>query len=157
MSGMSCSMTSSAQPVSALDAPEQRAERLGLPLGDAGRRLVEQQHRRVVGDAIARSTMRRLPVDSSRHELVAERAEAHQLDEVVDGPRDVAPPARTTPGRSSSAARWSRTSRWRSRPMAMFSATVSDGKMRASWNERPRPSQARRSGATSVMSMPLQQ
>ena len=36
----------------------------------------------------------------------------------------------------------------------MFSATVSDGTRRASWNERPRPSQARLSGPRVVTSSP---
>jgi hypothetical protein len=33
-----------------LDAPDHAAEGLGLPLGDAGRRLVEEQHLRILGE-----------------------------------------------------------------------------------------------------------
>ena len=47
ISGMSCSITSIAAPSSALDAHDQRAERLGFALRDAAGRLVEQQHPRV--------------------------------------------------------------------------------------------------------------
>ena len=43
---------------------------------------------------------------------------------------------------------------WRSRPSAMFSATVREEKIRASWNERPRPNAARLSGDQSVTSWP---
>ena len=57
-------------------------------------------------------------------------------------------------GRPRSPARWSRHSMWRSRPRATFSATVSDGKMRASWKLRPRPSMALRSGPHEVTSTP---
>src|SRR4051794_36712334 len=71
------------------DLPQQRTEGLGLALGDAARRLVEDEHGRVVGDG------HRDVDDAARagrqlaDELVAERAESHQLDEVVDRPRDV--------------------------------------------------------------------
>ena len=50
MSGMSCSMTSRLAPRASRMRDEQRAERLGLALGDARRRLVEQDHRRLVGE-----------------------------------------------------------------------------------------------------------
>src|SRR5437870_3395864 len=42
---------------------------------------------------------------------------------------------------------WSCTGRCRSSPWARFSATVSEGKMRASWKERPSPERAGRAGA----------
>src|SRR5437764_446264 len=46
-------------------------------------------------------------------------------------------------GRARAAEIGSRTSRCRSRATAMFSATVIDGKMRASWKERPMPAHVR--------------
>ena len=47
ISGMSCSMISTAQPSSVGDVAQQRAERFGLALGDAGGGLVEQQELRL--------------------------------------------------------------------------------------------------------------
>ena len=51
------------------DAAEQAGERLRLPLRDAGRRLVEQHHRRRDADLAGGSTIRRLPVESSATNL----------------------------------------------------------------------------------------
>ena len=71
------------------DPPQQRPQRLGLALRDAARRLVEDQHGRLVRDR------HREIHDAPRagrelgDELVPERAEAHQLDQVVDRERDV--------------------------------------------------------------------
>ena len=48
-----------------LDALDQRAERLGLALGDAGGGLVEADHPGATASSAASSTMRRVPVDSS--------------------------------------------------------------------------------------------
>ena len=97
--------------------------------------------------------MRRDPVESSRTNLSrnAPRCMSSTRSATVQA---TSSSMRTTPGRDSSEARWSRTSRCRSRPMARFSATVSDGTSRASWNERPRPRAARRSGECAVMSSP---
>ena len=47
---MSCSITSTEQPVLLAHPEQQRAERLGLLLGDAAGRLVEHEHLRVLGE-----------------------------------------------------------------------------------------------------------
>ena len=71
------------------DAQQQRAERLGLALGDARRRLVEQQHRRAV-----REDAREVddPAASGREladELVAEVGDAEHLEQLLDARVDV--------------------------------------------------------------------
>ena len=73
----------------ALDALEQRAERLGLLLGDARRRLVEQQHVGIVGDRHRQVDDPPRPGRQLGHELVAEGAQVHELDEVVHRPGHV--------------------------------------------------------------------
>ena len=84
MSGRSCSITSTPQPVSLDEAGDDRPERLGLGLRQAGRGLVEQQHLRLgrhdAGDVDRAAGAGRQLAD----ELVGERAEAEQLDEPVD-------------------------------------------------------------------------
>ena len=66
------------------DAQQQRAQRLGLALGDAARRLVEQEHRRAGGRARTRGRRsRRVPVDSSRTNLFGGCVEPEQLDELA--------------------------------------------------------------------------
>ena len=81
------------------DAAQQRRQPLGLGLGNARRRLVEEQHLRFggqharqVGDAP--ETGRQL-----LHELVPVRLEAHQLDEVL-GPAPEATLSPPGPGRA---------------------------------------------------------
>ena len=124
------------------DAQQQRAERLGLALGDAARRLVEQEHGRVGGRATqARSTIRRRAGRQLADELVAERAEAQQLDQLVDPVAD-ASSSESNDGRAGAARRRAgraprRSARGRPRSSP---ATVSAGNSRASWNERPSPS-----------------
>ena len=103
---------------------EQRPERLGLALGDAARRLVEQEHGRLVGEDAREVDDAPAAGRQLADELVAERAEAHELDELVD---PVArPPASesTTAGRCSAAAIGSRTSTLHSSATAIVSATV---------------------------------
>jgi len=73
----------------ALDALEQGSERLGLLLGDAGRRLVEEQHLRVVGDAHREVGHPAGAGGELADELVAEGAQVHQLDQVLHGPGHV--------------------------------------------------------------------
>ena len=88
-SGMSCSMTRIAAPSSLADAQQQRAERLGLALGDAARRLVEQDDRRAVGDDAGEVDDAARAGRQLAHELDAERPEAQQLDQLVDPLRDL--------------------------------------------------------------------
>ena len=68
------------------DAQQQRAERLGLALGDAARRLVEQHDRRAVGDDAGQVDDAAGAGRQLAHELRPEGAEAEQLDELVDPP-----------------------------------------------------------------------
>ena len=72
-----------------LDPAQQRAERLGLPLGDTGRRLVEQQHGRVLGQDAGQLDDAAGAGRQLAEELVAEGAEAQQLDERLDPPGEV--------------------------------------------------------------------
>ena len=69
------------------DAHEQRSERLGLALGDAGRRLVEQHQHGVLGQEAGQ-------LDDAPHagrqlggELVGVVAEPEQPEQLVDPPR----------------------------------------------------------------------
>ena len=71
---------------------EQRPEGLGLLLGDAARRLVEHQHLRLLGEDAREVDDAAGAGGQLAGELLAERAEAHQLDELVDLARR--PPAR---------------------------------------------------------------
>ena len=66
------------------DPQQQRAERLGLLLGDAAGRLVEQQHLRVLGEDAGQVDDAAAAGRQLADELLAEGAEAHQLDELVD-------------------------------------------------------------------------
>ena len=50
-------------------------------------RFVEQEDAGVLGRMHARSTMRRVPVDSSPGELLAEGAQTHEIDQFVDALR----------------------------------------------------------------------
>ena len=128
ISGMSCSMISSAQPVarwmSRSSGPSASVSRWAMPRA----RLVEQQHLRVVRDRHAEVDDAARAGRQLGDELVAERAEAEQLDEVVDGEGDVLLATRAWRGVANSALTWSRTSMCRSSPSAMFSATVSTGR-----------------------------
>ena len=143
-SGMSCSMTTMAQPVRSRTSRSRPVERLGLALGDAAGRLVEQQHAWAPGPAVqARSTMRRVPVDSSP--VGRCRRLPRPISSSSSSTRSATCAART---RTTPAAGGRRPARcaldtWRSRATAIVSATVSDGKSRASWNERPSPRWAR--------------
>ena len=136
------------------DAREHRGQRLGLALGDAARRLVEQDHRRPVRDQAGQVDDAPRAGRQLVHELRAERLEAQQLDQLVD-PR-VAPAcsASKTAGRWRAACSGSRTSTQRSSATAMHCSTVSAGNRRASWNDRPRPRRARPSAARRVTSRP---
>ena len=104
--------------------------------------------------AMARSTMRRVPVESSATNL-SRKAPRFMSSMRSSTVKATSSSDSCTAGRLSNAARWSRVSMWRSRPMATFSATVRVGKMRASWKERPSPMAARRSGPQLVTSLPL--
>ena len=140
ISGMSCSMTRIAQPGSVADVEQQRAERLGLALGDAGRRLVEQQDTSGRAPMMqARSTMRRRAGRQLADELVAEGAEAHQLDELVDllAHRQLRLARR---GQAEQRGRdGPRTSRWRSSATAM---RLGDGERREEAGVLERAAQA---------------
>ncbi len=72
------------------DAQQQRAERLGLALRDARRRLVEQQHRRVVREHAGEVDDAPAAGRELADELVAEVGDAEQLEESFDVPVDVA-------------------------------------------------------------------
>ena len=63
---------------------EQRAEGLGLALGDARRRLVEQDDRWLVGEHARQVDDPAGAGGELADELGAERLDAHELDELVD-------------------------------------------------------------------------
>jgi hypothetical protein len=63
---------------------QERAERLGLALGDADGGLVEQQHLGVVGEDAGQVDDAAAAGGQLAGELVAEGAEVHELDELVD-------------------------------------------------------------------------
>ena len=69
------------------DAQQQRAERLGLALRDARRRLVEQQHRRAVREHAREVDDAPAARRELAHELVAEVGDAEQLEELLDARR----------------------------------------------------------------------
>ena len=153
MSGMSCSITTIAAPVWSRMSSSTGRERLGLALGDPRRRLVEQEHRRLVGE-------------HAREVDDAPRAGGQLADELVRVGLRAASARRArstslstlrsdifTAGESRNAASASGTGTWRSNAVAIVSRTVIDGKSRASWNDRPRPSTARASGVSSVRSV----
>ena len=146
-------MTSRAHPVSAwMRGAAARAPR--SPSGRCPTTARRGAARGIVGDAHGQVDDAAGAGGQLADELVAVRAEVHQLDEVVDRPGHVLLLA-TTSGQVAAARPAGRGSRGeRSRPMAMFSATVSDRDRRASWNERPSPSQARSSGPSAVTSSP---
>jgi hypothetical protein len=73
-SGMSCSMTRIDAPVTAWTRLQQRAERLGLLLGHAAGRLVEDDHRGSDASRPASSTIRRGAGGELAGELLAEGA-----------------------------------------------------------------------------------
>ena len=83
MSGMSCSMIRMLQPVSKRTRSQQRRETFGLRLGDAGRRLVEQQHLRLGGEHAGEVDDATQAGRQLTDELVAVRAELEQLDELL--------------------------------------------------------------------------
>ena len=139
------------------DAQQQRPERLGLALGDAARRLVEQDHRRAVREQAGEVDDAAGAGRQLADELARGRAEPEQLDRArrrapstcalgVERVGQVQGRARS--GRATS----TRTARTRRRSSR---STVSDGKRRASWNERPRPALgAARCGSDGVTSTP---
>ena len=63
---------------------QQRPERFGLALGDAARRLVEQEHGRLMGEDAREVDDAPAARGQLVHELVAERAEPHELDQLLD-------------------------------------------------------------------------
>ena len=93
----------------------------------------------------ARSTTRRVPVDSSRTN--SDRwSPSSSSSTSWSTRRAIARSLSSALGRWKAADRGSPTSTHRSRATAMVSSTVSDGNRRASWNERPRPRRAARRG-----------
>ena len=124
------------------DPQQHRAERLGLPLGDAARGLVEEDHRGPVGDDARQVDDAARAGRQLAEELGAERAEAHQLDELVDALGDLllgVVGVRQVQRRAQRVLRPTK----RSRLTASASSTVMAGNRRASWNDRPRPRWAR--------------
>ena len=147
--GMSCSMTSmrDAEPIA--EPSEQVAERLGLALRDARRRLVEQQHARLERDQACELG------DAAR----AGRELADLLVRYACSPsrrpaRAPAPPCAARPRRARRSRRRTRVGSPRSSASCTVSITVSVGNSAASWNERIRPSSARASGPRRLMSRP---
>ena len=136
---------------------QERAERLGLLLGDAAGRLVEHDHRRVRREQAGQLDDAAGAGRQLAGELLAERVEAHELDEEVDLLVDVGLALLRRPAGRGRRRRCPVLSRWRSRATARVSAVVSAGKSRASWNERPRPRAARWCGGRSVMSSPCEE
>ena len=156
ISGMSCSITIIEQPVASRTrsstGPSASVSRWATPDdGSSSSRTAGRCAR-----THARSTMRRLPGRQFADQLLAERPRPMQLDELVDPRphRELGLVRRREPQRGGEQ---SRSSRWRSSATAIVSATVSDGKRRASWNERPRPRSARRKAAASVTSLAEQE
>ena len=92
------------------DAQQQRAERLGLPLRDARRRLVEQQHARAVREHAREVDDAPAAGRQLADVLVAERAEPEQLDQLLDPRARPSLRSRRPTGRCSAAAIGSRTS-----------------------------------------------
>ena len=138
MSGMSCSITSIAAPSSRRISLDQRTERLGLALRDAGGRLVEAEHPGVEGEQPGQLD----DAAGARGEVgdaaVGVAAEAEEVDELVG----LGAPWPLAGGRhGAGTARW-RAARCgrapRARPRTV-SRTVSSGNSVAAWNVRPRP------------------
>ena len=92
---MSCSMTSRLAPISSRRRSSTGAKRLDLALGDAAGRLVEQDHRRSVGDLAGEVDDATRAGRQLADERVAVRAEVHQLDQLVDALWRCAPRRRT--------------------------------------------------------------
>ena len=88
-SGMSCSITRIDAPGDVLHPLEQRAERLGLLLGDAAGRLVEHDHRGVRREQAGQLHDAADAGGQLAGELLAERVEPHEVDEEVDRLVDV--------------------------------------------------------------------
>ena len=136
------------------DLEEQRGERLGLALRDAGRRLVEQDdawaHADVAGEIDQPAGAGR----QIRHELVAEVAEPRDLDELVGaGCRPVVPRVARWGGAATPAIGSHSASSRSSATQSVWNAVRSPNR-RASWNDRPSPSRARCWGRSRVMSTP---
>ena len=141
-SGMSCSITSRADAEAVADAQEQRSERLGLPLGDPARGLVEEDHGGTVGDDARQVDDAPRAGGELAQELGVERAEPHQLHQLVDALGDLL--LRVEGVREvERGAHGSLVVTNRSRLTASASSTVMAGNSRASWNERPSPRLAR--------------
>ena len=121
MSGMSCSITNSAAPVRSRMSSEQRAERLGLALGDARRRLVEQEHAGLVGHRTRQVDHAAGAGGQLADELVGEGLEVHLLDELVDPAARTSRSAARVAGDDTAAATGSRVRMCRSSATAMFS------------------------------------
>ena len=146
ISGMSCSMTTSVRSSSLFSSASSVTERLGLALGDARRRFVEQQA--ACGCSATRqaiSVMRRVPVDSSWICLVAVAVETHRRRPAPSA--QCAPcvrSARVTPSIDSEEAGRLRLAR---ATACTVSCTVIVGNSAASWNDRIRPRRAACLGA----------
>ena len=90
----------------------------------------------------ASSTMRRVPVDSSPTSF-SRKAPSPIISTSCSAFCATSASESSDAGRRSPAATMSRDCRWRSWATAIVSATVSDGKSRASWKVRPSPAAAR--------------
>ena len=143
----SCSTTSRPRAELVAHVAEQRPEGLGLTLGETAGGLVEQQHLRARGRARTRD--RRCGGSRSRaRDRTGPRT--RRAAAVRRARRPVARTAasdRATAGRCAAAATGLRMRTARSQATAIVSRTVSAGNSRPSWNERPRPSWARRYAA----------
>ena len=100
-----------------------------------------------------RSTMRRDPVDSSEMNL-SRKATRPISSRSSSTRRRIRRSVRTTHGMPSPVETASCARTWRSKARARVSKTVSDGKRRASWKERPSPARDRSAGAMPLMSRP---
>src|SRR5579884_1636252 len=147
----SCSMTRmlapSASRIRRSSGPSASASRCAMPDDGSSRRSTDGP----CASTHARSTIRRLPVDSSRTNL--SRNASRPMSAISSSTRSATSASESvTAGRFSAAAIGSRTSTCVSSATAIVSATVSAGNSRPSWNDRPRPSRARRCGDVRVMS-----
>ena len=130
-SGTSCSMTRrlapSASRMRSSSGPSASASRWAMPLdGSSSRSTVGWWAR-----TQARSTMRRLPVESSRTNLSRKAPRPMQLDELVDPVARRAASESMTAGRCSAAASGSRTSTLRSSATAIVSRDGERGEQAA--------------------------
>ena len=152
-SGMSCSITTSEAPISSRSLISSGASdstsRWAMPLDGSSSRITVGRW----ATRHARSTTRRVPVDSSRTN--ADRYAPRCISSTSSSTRSAARSSSSnTIGNRIAAAIALRCRYQRSSDTASVSVTVISGYRRASWKLRPSPRLARDHGARGVMSTP---